>query len=70
MIESRIGIDEGKGEINDYNKCDLCDEQNFPQVGWCCEHDDPAHITTICIKCLRKVVIKMEQTIEPWFGVK
>lgn len=36
-----------------FSRCDLCDELNFPQVNWCCVHDDPAHVTSICIKCLK-----------------
>jgi len=53
MIRDRIGIS------NEYYKyaepCDLCDEMNFPQIGWCCEHDDPAHGTNICLECLKQL---------------
>ena len=35
------------------DRCDLCDEINYPMLGWHCTHDDPAHGTTICHECLR-----------------
>lgn len=49
MKSERIMI----SDTSDYYPCDLCDELNyFPHISWHCTHDDPAHATTICHKCL------------------
>ena len=53
-IEDRVGYDEKR--VSEYDEpCDLCDEFNYPMIGWCCEHDDPAHGTSICLSCLKKL---------------
>ena len=41
-------------KINEsFDSCDLCDEPKFPQMVWHCISDDPAHITRICLDCVK-----------------
>jgi hypothetical protein len=50
-FEERILVE----STSDLYPCDLCDQMNFPHVSWHCTHDDPAHVTTICSKCLKRL---------------
>ena len=52
----RIGIDYEPTHGFSISQCDLCDEEKYPMVSWCCEHDDPAHITNVCLDCLREII--------------
>jgi hypothetical protein len=53
FIEDRVSI---KEKMTKYDEpCDLCDEFNYPMIGWCCKNDDPAHFTSICIPCLKEL---------------
>ncbi len=49
--EERIMV----GETGDLYPCDLCDRVNTPHVSWHCTHDDPAHVTTVCLDCLESI---------------
>ena len=51
MKSERIMI----SDTSDYYPCDLCDQMNLPHVSWHCTHDDPAHTTTVCHKCIEKL---------------
>lgn len=51
MKTERLTI-EGK---SNFYPCDLCDKVNFPLISWHCTHDDPAHVTNICWKCLKEL---------------
>lgn len=44
-----------------FSQCDLCDLILNPCVKWACEHDDRHHSTTICIVCVRKLLMEMEK---------
>lgn len=59
----RIGIVYEATHGFSISQCDLCDEEKYPMVAWCCEHDDPAHITSVCLECLCQIV-EMEKEKE------
>jgi hypothetical protein len=56
VLKDRIGIDYKPTHGFSAGQCDLCDEVKYPMVSWCCEHDDPAHGTSVCFDCLRKII--------------
>ena len=61
MIRDRINITNEDYEYK--NPCDLCDEMNFPQIGWKCINDDPYIVTNICYKCLSELPTILSEKI-------